>query len=147
QQTLKADTTTLGYSKIYAPMDGTVVSVTSLQGQTLNASQQAPIILRIGDLSTMSVWTQVSEADVPKLRIGMSAYFTTLGQPDIKWPGVLRQIQPTPTVVNNVVLYTAVFDVDNPKGTLLPQMTAQVFFVSEGAKNVITVPLAALHYG
>lgn len=147
QAQLNGDSATLGYSKIYAPMAGTVVSITSLQGQTLNASQTAPVILRIGDLSTMTVWTQVSEADVPKLRAGMNAYFTTLGSPDRRWTGTLRQILPTPEVVNNVVLYTALFDVANPTGQLLPQMTAQVFFVSQSAKGAITVPVAALHYG
>ncbi len=147
QAQLNGDAATLGYSKIYAPMSGTVVSITSLQGQTLNASQTAPVILRIGDLSTMTVWTQVSEADVPKLRAGMPAYFTTLGTPNKRWTGTLRQILPTPEVVNNVVLYTALFDVENPTGQLLPQMTAQVFFVASSAKNVITVPVAAIHYG
>ena len=53
----------------------------------------------------MTVWTQVSEADVSRLRVGMDAYFTTLGQPDRRWVGKLRQILPTPEVVNNVVLY------------------------------------------
>src|SRR3546814_2219430 len=58
----------------------------------------------------MTVRTQVSEADVPKLKLGMEAWFTTLGQPDKKWHGKLRQILPTPEIVNNVVqgeLYTA----------------------------------------
>ena len=147
QSQLNGDSATFGYSKIYAPMAGTVVSITAMQGQTLNASQQAPVILRIADLSTMTVWTQVSEADVPKLHVGMGAYFTTLGAPDKRWTGTLRQILPTPEVVNNVVLYTALFDVANPNRTLMPQMTAQVFFVASSAHNVITVPVAALHYG
>src|SRR3546814_6610736 len=77
-------------------MDGTVVSVIARQGQTLNANQQAPIILRIADLDTMTVWTQVSEADIGKLEIGMDAYFTTLGYADRRWEGRLRQILPTP---------------------------------------------------
>lgn len=145
QSQLNGDTVTLGYTKVYAPMDGTVVSVTAKQGQTLNANQTAPIILRIGDLSTMTVWTQVSEADVPKLKIGMPAYFTTLGNPGTRWSGTLTQIQPTPTVVNNVVLYTATFDVKNPGDRLMTQMTAQVFFVVASARNAITVPVAALH--
>ena len=147
QSQLNGDLATFGYSKIYAPIAGTVVSITAMQGQTLNAAQQAPIILRVADLSTMTVWTQVSEADVPKLRVGMDAYFTTLGSQDHRWYGKLQQILPTPTVVNNVVLYTALFDVDNPRGQLMPQMTAQVFFVTASAHNVITVPVAALHYG
>lgn len=144
ESTLKGDEANLGYTKIYAPMAGTIVSQTARQGQTLNANQQAPIIYRIADLSTMTVWTQVSEADVTKLRLGMDAYFTTLGQPDRRWYGKLRQILPTPEIINNVVLYNALFDVPNPNNELLPQMSAQVFFVSAAAKNVLTVPVAAL---
>ena len=68
ESTLKGDEANLGYTKIYAPMSGTIVSQTSKQGQTLNANQQAPIIYRIADLSTMTVWTQVSEADVSRLQ-------------------------------------------------------------------------------
>lgn len=79
QSTLRADEANLNYAKIYAPMDGTVVSLTARQGQTLNANQTAPTILRIADLSTMTVQTQVSEAEVGKLRKGMEVYFTTLG--------------------------------------------------------------------
>jgi macrolide-specific efflux system membrane fusion protein len=142
--TLAADEVTLGYTKIYAPMAGTVVSVTAKQGQTLNANQQAPVILRVADLSTMSVWTQVSEADVPKLKVGMDAYFTILGAPNKKWEGKLRQILPTPENVNNVVLYTALFEVPNKSGELMTQMTAQVFFVISGVKDAISVPVAAL---
>ncbi|HEX2115383.1 MAG TPA: efflux RND transporter periplasmic adaptor subunit [Alphaproteobacteria bacterium] len=144
ESTLKGDEANLGYTKIYAPMSGTIVSQTAKQGQTLNANQQAPIIYRIADLSTMTVTTQVSEADVSKLRIGMDAYFTTLGQPDRRWYGTLRQVLPTPEVLNNVVLYNALFDVPNPTGELMTQMSAQVFFVSAAAKNVPLVPMAAL---
>jgi macrolide-specific efflux system membrane fusion protein len=147
QSTLNGDAATLGYSKIHAPIAGTVVSIAATPGQTLNASQTAPIIMRIADLSAMTVWTQVSEADVPKLSVGMDAYFTTLGSPGRRWQGKLRQILPTPEVLNNVVLFTALFDVANPNGALMPQMTAQVFFVAASARDVVTVPIAALHYG
>ncbi|MBN9570744.1 MAG: efflux RND transporter periplasmic adaptor subunit, partial [Alphaproteobacteria bacterium] len=129
QSQLDGDKVTLGYTKIYAPMSGTVVSVSIKQGQTINSVQQAPTILQIADLTKMTVWTQVSEADVPKLKVGMPAYFTTLGQPGKRWTGVLQQIQPTPTITNNVVLYTATFDVANPDNVLMTQMTAQVFFI------------------
>lgn len=147
QSQLGGDQVTLGYTKIYAPMSGTVVSVAIKQGQTINSVQAAPTILRIADLSTMEVWTQVSEADVPKLKLGMPAYFTTLGQPDKRWYGKLTQIQPTPTTTNNVVLYTATFDVSNPDNALMTQMTAQVFFVTASAHDVVTVPVSALHQG
>ncbi len=147
QSQLNGDKVTLGYTNIYAPMSGTVASVSIKQGQTINSVQQAPTILRIADLSTMTVWTQVSEADVPKLKIGMPAFFTTLGNPDKRWYGKLQQIQPTPTITNNVVLYTATFDVKNPTNELMTQMTAQVFFVTASAHDVVTVPVSALHKG
>lgn len=143
QSTLRGDLANLGYTKIYAPMTGTVVSQTAKQGQTLNANQQAPIIMRIADLWTMTVQAQVSEADVPKLHVDMDVYFTTLGG-DGRYYGKLRQIQPTPTVVNNVVLYDALFDIANLGQLLMTQMTAQVFFVGASAENAVLVPLPAL---
>ena len=126
--------------KIYAPIAGTVVSQAAKQGQTLNANQQAPIVMRIADLSTMTVQAQVSEADVPKLHVGMDVYFTTLGGNNRRFYGKLRQIPPTPTVVNNVVLYDALFDVANTDQTLMTQMTAQVFFVTASANDAVLVP-------
>jgi macrolide-specific efflux system membrane fusion protein len=144
QSTLRGDEANLGYTKIHAPIAGTVVSLTAKKGQTLNANQQAPIVMRIADLATMTVQAQVSEADVPKLSIGMDVYFTTLGGDSRRYYGKLRQIPPTPTVVNNVVLYDALFDVKNPNQKLMTQMTAQVFFVVSSARDAVLVPLAAL---
>jgi macrolide-specific efflux system membrane fusion protein len=143
--TLRGDQANLGYTKIYAPIAGTVVSQAAKQGQTLNANQQAPIVMRIADLSTMTVVAQVSEADIPRLRTGMDVYFTTLGGDKRRFYGKLRKIQPTPTILNNVVLYDALFDVANPNQTLMTQMTAQVFFVVSSAENAVIVPLTALH--
>jgi len=143
QSVLTADETSLSYSRIVAPMDGTIVSLTAFEGQTLNANQTAPIILRIADLSTMTVSTQVSEADQPKLTIGMAVWFNTLGRPDRRYESQLRQIYPTPEIVNNVVLYDALFDVANDDGALLPQMSAQVYFVRASASNVLLAPAAA----
>lgn len=142
--TLRGDAANLSYTKIYAPIAGTVVSQAAKQGQTLNANQQAPIILRIANLSVMTVQAQVSEADVPKLKLGMAVYFTTLGGSRRRYYSQLRQIPPTPTVVNNVVLYDALFDIPNPGQTLMTQMTAQVFFVLASAKAAVQVPLTAL---
>lgn len=144
ESNLKGNRANLQYTKIYAPMAGTVVSLTLRQGQTIVSSQQAPTIMRIADLHTMTVWTQVSEADVSKLKLSMPVYFTTLGEPDKRRYGTLRQILPTPEVVNNVVLYDALFDVPNPDGALQPQMSAQVFFVAAEAKGVPLVPIKAL---
>lgn len=143
---LASDEAQLGYTKIFAPDGGTVVSIDKKEGQTLNANQQTPIILRIADLSTMTVEAGVSEADVTKLEVGMDVYFTTLGGGGRRWNGTLRQILPTPVITNNVVLYTALFDVDNSDSTLFSNMTAQIFFVTSSARNVLKVPVGALTY-
>ena len=133
----------LGYTKITAPMAGEVVSINTLEGQTINANQQAPNILRIADISTMTVWTQVSEADIVHVMPGQDVYFTVLGGPR-RWNSKIRQILPTPELINNVVFYDVLFDVPNADRQLEIQMTAQVFIVLAQAKNVLLVPAAAV---
>src|SRR5690625_100197 len=132
------------YSKIYAPMSGTVVDLEARRGQTLNANQQAPILMRIADLNTMTVWTEVSEADVNRLTVGMPVYFSPLGNAQKRWHSTLRQVLPTPEEVNNVILYTALFDVENSSGELMTDMTVLVFFVLSEAENVLSVPSSAV---
>lgn len=160
QATLKADEARLGYTSIYAPMSGTVVSVEAREGQTLNATYQTPNVLRIADLSSMTVWSEVSEADVRRIKTGMPVYFTTLGESQRRWQGHVRQLLPAPPVpesktgsdssakpsaaASKVVVYTALFDVDNADGELMPQMTAKVAFVEYAEKDALSVPLAAL---
>lgn len=144
EATLEGDLANLGYTKVYAPMDGTVVSQTSREGQTVNASQSAPVIVQVANLDVMTVWAEVAEADVNKITPGMSAYFTTLGMPDRRWRGMVRQVQPTPEITNDVVLYNVLIDVQNTEQLLLPSMTVQVFFVQGEARDVPLVPLRAL---
>jgi macrolide-specific efflux system membrane fusion protein len=139
-ETAKAN---LGYTKITAPMAGEVVSITTLEGQTINANQQAPNILRIADLSTMTVWAQVSEADIVRVKPGQDVYFTVLGQ-SRRWNSKVRQILPTPELINNVVFYDVLFDVPNADRQLEIQMTAQVFIILAQAKGVLLVPAAAV---
>lgn len=143
RSTLRSDEANLDYARIYAPMNGTIVSITARQGQTLNANQSAPIILRIADLSTVTVQGSVSEADIMKLRIGMDVYFKTLGN-DMRWESKLDKVEPTPTVTNNVVLYNALFDVANGSGKLMTSMTTQIFFVNASAKDALLIPMSAL---
>ncbi|MFD2236861.1 efflux RND transporter periplasmic adaptor subunit [Aureimonas populi] len=147
QSDLRRAEANLGYTQIYSPLSGTVVSQSAEQGQTLAASQTAPTIVTIADLSTMTVEADVSEADVSHLRPGMEAYFTTLGDPSTRWTGALRLIKPTPTTENNVVLYQALFDVPNESGALMIDMTAQVFFLAATAQDVVSVPTAAIQSG
>lgn len=144
QATLDGDLANLGYTKIYAPMDGTVVSITAREGGTLNANQSAPIVLRIADLQTMTVTAQVAEGDIPRITVGTPAAFSTLGLPDRRWRGTVRQIEPTPTIVNDVVLYNVLIDVPNDDLMLMTDMTAQVFFRLGEAKDVPLVPTPAI---
>ena len=144
QSTLDGDVANLSYAKVYAPMAGTVVSQTVLEGQTLNTNQTAPTLLRIADLQTMTVTAQVAEADIPRLSVGTPAYFSTLGQPKRRWTGNVRQLLPTPDILNEVVLYKVLIDVQNDDGALLPDMTAQVFFTVDEAHDAVTVPINAV---
>lgn len=136
----------LAFTRIVAPISGTVVSVNMTEGRTLNATQQAPTILTIADLTTMTVEAEISEADISSLNNGMEVYFTTLGGGNRRWSSTLRQILPQPTITNNVVLYTGLFDVENQDEALLPDMTAQIYFVTSAARNVLTVPIGALTF-
>jgi macrolide-specific efflux system membrane fusion protein len=133
----------LGYTKITAPIAGEVVSISLLEGQTLNANQQAPNILRLADISTVTVWAQVSEADIVRVKAGQDVYFTILGDSK-RWNGKVRQILPTPELINNVVFYDVLFDIPNPERELKIQMTAQVFIVLAQAKGVLLIPAAAI---
>ncbi|MBV6751758.1 efflux RND transporter periplasmic adaptor subunit [Pseudomonas chlororaphis] len=163
QASLRSDEAELGYTRIYAPMSGTVVALDAREGQTLNAQQQTPLILRIARLSPMTVWAEVSEADIGHVKAGMHAYFTTLSGGSRRWTSTVRQILPVPpkpleagsqssssasssskSGSSRVVLYTVLLDVDNADQALMADMTTQVFFVADQAQNVLTAPIAAL---
>lgn len=145
----------LGYTQILAPMDGTVVAIVTEQGQTVNANQSAPTIVKLAKLDTMTIKAQVSEADVMKIAPGQRVYFTTLGDSDNKRYANLRQVEPAPDSINTetsttsnssntAVYYNALFDVPNPDNKLRINMTAQVYIVLSEAKNALSIPAAAL---
>ncbi|MPV56796.1 macrolide transporter subunit MacA [Burkholderia sp. HI2761] len=147
----------LGYTRIVAPIDGEVVAIVTQEGQTVIAQQQAPVILKLAELDTMTVKAQVSEADVIRVHAGQTAYFTSLGEPDKRHYGKLRAIEPAPqnfadpqsplsgsTKPNSAVFYNALFDVPNPEHRLRIAMTAQVNIVLGDARNALIIPAAAL---
>ena len=144
QASLDTAKTNLDFTRIVAPMAGEVTQITTLQGQTVIAAQQAPNILTLADLRTMLVKAQVSEADVIHLKPGQKAWFTVLGDPLTRYEGTLKDILPTPEKVNDAIFYYARFEVPNPQGVLRLDMTAQVHIQLTGVKNVLTVPLSAL---
>ncbi|WP_282339360.1 efflux RND transporter periplasmic adaptor subunit [Pseudomonas sp. PS02288] len=154
---LRGNEAQLSYTRLYAPIAGTVIGVDVKQGQTLNATYQTPTVLRLADLGAMTAWTKVSEADIRRVRVDMPLYFTTLGGDGRRWHGKVRQVLPAPPVTPSAsgesatvpqtvkaVQYTVLFDVANDDGELMPQMTAQVTFVTAAAHDVLTAPLAAL---
>lgn len=144
----------LAYTKITAPMDGEVVAIVTQEGQTVVAAQQAPVILRLANLGTMTVKAQISEADVIRIQPGQRAYFTILGDAGERYVGALRAIEPGPEDFSNgtsnapkatgPIFYNALFEVPNPNHRLRIGMTAQVTIVLAEAKDALIVPIAAL---
>ena len=144
QATVDAAKADLSYTKIVAPSAGEVVSISTLEGQTINDKSAAPTILRIANLDTITVYAQVSEADIVDAKVGQDVYFTILGLSARRWTSKVRQILPTPELINNVVFYDVLFDVPNPDRVLKIQMTAQVYIVLAQAKNALLIPIAAI---
>ena len=156
----------LGYTRITAPIDATVLAVSVQEGQTVNATQSAPTLVVLGDLDTMTIRAQISEADVVKVRPGQQVYFTILGEPERRLHASLRSIEPAPESVktdssfstdsastssssssstsSEAIYYNGVFDVPNADGHLRTYMTAEVHILLREARNVLTVPAAAL---
>lgn len=145
--TLETNQLNLSYTKIYAPIAGTVVTLDVKEGQTLNNNQTAPQILRIAELEVMTVRASVSEADVNKLRSGMDVYFTTVGDSATRYYAKVQKILPSYTEENDVILYDVTFDVENPDGVFLPAMNTQVFFVRSQAHDVLSLPVQVLPAG
>ncbi|MDO4223241.1 MAG: efflux RND transporter periplasmic adaptor subunit, partial [Acinetobacter sp.] len=116
----------VGYTRIVAPMSGTVVAIVTEEGQTVNANQSAPTVVKLAQLDTMTIKAEISEADVIKVKEGQTVYFTTLGDSETKHYATLRQVEPAPTSIKNdstssstsssstAIYYNALFDVPNP---------------------------------
>jgi len=137
----------LAYTNITSPTNGVVISRSVDVGQTVAASLQAPILFLIAeDLAKMQVNTSVAEADVGKLKAGMKATFTVDAYPSERFTGLVRQIRNSPQVVQNVVTYDAVIDVENAELKLKPGMTANVTFIYAEKEEALRAPNAALRF-
>lgn len=145
----------LGYTKITAPMDGTVVYSAVEVGQTVNANQTTPTIVEMAQLDTMTVKAQISEADVVNVQPGQAVYFTILGKPNHPYRGTLRAIEPGPTSMDgddsnmsssdsDAIYYHGLFDVENPDRTLRIGMTAQISIILAKADDALLVPAQVL---
>jgi membrane fusion protein, macrolide-specific efflux system len=148
----------LGYTQIRAPGDGVVVAILAVEGQTVNANQTTPNIVKIANLDNVTIKAQISEADVVHLKPGLPAYFTILGEPDRRFHATLRAIEPAPdsintdtstpttssTSTNTAVYYNGLLDVPNREGLLRISMTAQVNIVLAHVPHAVVIPVSAL---
>jgi len=152
----------LSYTRILAPMDGIVIAVITQQGQTVNANQNAPIIVKLARLELMTIKAQISEADITRVSQGQKAYFTIFSEPEKRYDATLRTVELAPESVmkddslsgsssasgsgtsNVSVYYNALLDVPNPDNRLRIAMTAQVSLLLGEAKNTLLVPIQAV---
>lgn len=140
----------LSYTTIRAPISGTVVSVTTEQGTTVNANQTAPTIVTLADLSTVRINAQISEADVINVNPGMPAYFNIIGNPDQQYDATLTAIEPAPEEISktsstdSAIYYVGYVEVANPERLFRIDMTAQIYIIIDQAKDALLVPSAAI---
>jgi macrolide-specific efflux system membrane fusion protein len=148
EATLKIDEEARQKTLVKSSMSGTVVSLAARAGQMLTSAQAAAPLLRIADLSEMTVAARVSETDVTRLRPGMAASFTTPGYPGKRWSGKLRQVIPIPSdgtgEQGKLAFYIVLFEVKNPDHELMSGMSAQVQFLVAQARNALLLPASCL---
>ncbi len=147
EATVKQNELTLGYTTIYSPVDGTVLSRQIDVGQVVVASLQVQTMFTIAeDLKRMHIDTSVAEGDVGRVSEGLKATFSVDAYPGRVFEGVVRQVRNSPTTVQGIVTYNAVVDVENPDLALRPGMTANVTFVLEETQPTVRIPNAALRF-
>ena len=147
RSTLDFSRTRLDYAIIRSPVDGIVLSRNVDVGQTVAASFQAPTLFTIArDLTEMQVNTSVDEADIGLVKSGQKVTFTVDAYPSEMFKGRVSQIRNAPQVVQNVVTYDVIIEVENPELKLKPGMTANVSIVVAEKRNVLSIPNAALRF-
>ena len=147
QATYNTAMTNLGYTKIIAPVDGTIISRDIDLGSPVAASFQAPELFTIAqDLTNMQIEVNVSEADIGNVKEGQDVTYTLDGYPDTDFTGKVTQVRISPTTVSNVVTYVVIVDVNNEDLKLIPGMTANVSIITDKKEDVLCVPNVALKY-
>ena len=137
----------LAYTVITSPIDGIVINKNVNMGQTVAASFQAPILFQIAnDLSKMQVECSIDEADIGKLKENQKVRFTVDAFPDESFTGIVEQVRYSPDIIQNVVTYTTIVEVENPNMKLRPGMTATVYVIVEEAKDILLIPNSALRF-
>ena len=137
----------LDYATIVSPINGVVVERNVDEGQTVAASLNTPqLFLIANDLASMEILASVDESDIGLIEEGQEVRFTVQAYDEAMFAGTVRQVRLQSSIQENVVTYTAVIDVDNSDGKLLPGMTATVEFLIDQASDVMKVPNAALRF-
>jgi macrolide-specific efflux system membrane fusion protein len=158
QASISLDTAqvTLGYTRMTSPIDGTVIAIVLEEGRNVNAAQSAPTVIKLAKLDQILVRAQISEADVVRVKPGLPAYFTILGDPNHRYETRLRGIEPVPevdqtdtkvttaTATTTAIYYNGLFDIPNTDGRLRPLMTAQVNIVLNKVDKALIIPASAL---
>ena len=141
------DRANLNFTVIRSPVDGVVVDRVVDLGQTVAASFQTPVLIKIAqDLSEMRIDTAFAEADIGNIREGQKARFTVDAFPNKNFTGEVQQIRLNPTNTQNVVTYNVRINVANPDQVLLPGMTAYVNIAVDRRQGVLLVPNGALRF-
>lgn len=144
---LEKDRVNHGNTTIRSPVTGVVVDRVVDLGQTVAASFQTPVLIKIAqDLSDMRIDTSFAEADIGNIREGQKARFTVDAFPNRNFTGEVQQIRLNPTNQQNVVTYNVRVNVANPELVLLPGMTAYVNIAVQKREKVLLVPNAALRF-
>ena len=147
QASLRTAMTNLGYTKIIAPVDGTIISRDIDVGQPVAASFQAPELFTIAqDLTKMQIEVNVSEADIGEVKEGQDVKYTLDGYPDSTFRGKVTQVRLDSTTTSNVVTYTVIVSVNNEDLKLKPGMTANVSIITKKSTDVKCVPSMALKF-
>lgn len=137
----------LGYCTIAAPVDGIVIDRRVNLGQTVVSSMSVSSLFLVAkDLSHMRIWAAVNEADVGQIHAGQGVAFTVDAFPGRTFRGTVRKVRLNATITSNVVTYVVEIDCDNPDGTLLPYLTANVEFETATARGALVVPARALRW-
>jgi macrolide-specific efflux system membrane fusion protein len=148
EATMKIDGDARQKTLVRSPIAGTVVALAARTGQMVAPAQPAAPLLRIADLSDMTVAARVAESDVTRLRPGMAAHFTTPGYPGKHWTGKLRQVIPIPADGSGdqgkEAFYIVLFEVKNPDHELMSGMSAKVQFVVAQARDALLLPASCL---
>jgi len=133
------------YSKITAPMSGTIASVSTQQGETVAASFAAPTFLTIVDLQRLEIQAYVDESDIGQITLGAEVSFTVDTYAGAIFSGKVESIYPKAQIVNNVVNYIVIIGIERVTGYVLrPEMTAHIQFVIQKNEDTITIPRMAL---